>query len=1365
MENNKPTSKGESRDIRFEEPTFIDPLTGLFNQYYLFQFLPEELKKAKLANYPLAVLMIDLDGFKGVNDKHGHLCGDIVLKQLAAILKNSVRKTDMVIRYAGDEFTILLPTADIKTAQVLAQRFTQDIDKNIFKTKDGENLHLTISVGFAIFPLDAENIDQLIDLADKALYLSKQKGKNRVSHAKEVDLEAISYRVAMDSFPCPKFIDRKEELDRSKHIFDSLVFKSNVLQLVFIEGEVGIGKTRLMHEASGYIQDRAAMISSRASRSHTQDPYYLFAQGISSYIEKIGLDNPQFRILFSQIPGEELTALSMLVEPLANIFQRSAGFKPQESKTRFYLFKAFLDFLIELNKTQGVFIAFDDIQWADRASLELLRYLSKQEKNKRIFMLCTFFQDKSGQGAKEDRKEFAEFLEDLSFNDNFTQLSLKNFSIAETIEMTRAIFPDLEAQAPFYQWLHDITKGNASYIEEVLKSTVENGNIFYQDNRWQIKKELKQQDMPLSIEDVIKRRIKNIDEETKEMIVQAAVIGDDFSSETLKKIGNKDEGFTLELLNRAKKMRLIDELNSKGDFGFTNKNLQNTLYNDLDQGKRKQLHYEIGKAIEEKNKNNVYNVAGEVAFHFNQAPQQYNLSEYSRQLLKKTSEIFLPNEVIEYLDKLAQEVMVQEQESPVSELDQENFQETLRLLMSFQSAVRNFQLYPPGAMRVNVIAEAYAVINKLWQSGVEGINLGEVERGLVINGKRLSPKETHKANIEYFLSFMLEHNLKTISFNKTLTDKELDIFVQYLSRPPKVVKDCGGWAELIKKHAIKGIKVDEVRFIQVGSDKKEFEDKRKLEDVMLMEFLLGKVEDKGLDKKSIIHNMVEEPKKFAKTISEASQQAVKEGRTKDPAQMIVESIEKINNEVSDEASQGPLDYAKKMANVIMELEPSLRNDVIRYQARASGERNKEISENVIKAMPDEVLVEMILEDYNESNGNLIALKSSLDNLLSDGARKNEIVSRLEKELSKSNVSPKDIEFISGQIKWDDLPIDKRIEDLLKMPDSSYETELNKINSLLEELTAENKKEEFEKFFYHLIAKAGKLSSHLRRNLLSLVIDFAKQPFLSANFDLLQTEYRLQGLLKRINIELENQVLMDILEIFKDTFREFTKKLRVSKNITPDSVEKPDIKKFILFIQQFLNVLCARYKWEETRNPNIYKIIGDFIRDISTTDFLELFIYSLVENCGRDKFDLRNIFPLVGERIVNTVIKLENDNLGLFVDSFREYVIRKGIADLLRDMGEIALNMFGEKFAQLKDKVSQPLIEMVGYLRKEEWVDLLVPLLYHNSYSIRRSALIALGDIGKDKAYEIISGVLRDEKDKKMRNLAKEQLNRIKEARS
>ena len=185
MDNPNPTQRNSGSDIRFQEPTFIDPLTGLFNQYYLYRFLPEELQKARLGKYSTNVFMMDLDGFKKVNDTYGHLSGDAILKQFAAIIKGSVRATDMVIRYAGDEFVILLPACDFERARTIANQLVENVNKHVFKGYEGQNIHLTTSIGFSVYPQDGEQVDALVDLADKALYLSKHRGKNRVSHARK----------------------------------------------------------------------------------------------------------------------------------------------------------------------------------------------------------------------------------------------------------------------------------------------------------------------------------------------------------------------------------------------------------------------------------------------------------------------------------------------------------------------------------------------------------------------------------------------------------------------------------------------------------------------------------------------------------------------------------------------------------------------------------------------------------------------------------------------------------------------------------------------------------------------------------------------------------------------------------------------------------------------------------------------------------------------------------------------------------------------------------------------------------------------------------------------------------------------------
>jgi diguanylate cyclase (GGDEF)-like protein len=150
-----------------------DSLTGLWNYGYFQYKLDEELAKAKSTKQTLSVLMIDIDDFKKYNDSFGHVQGDKALKKIGDILKINCRKIDIVCRYGGEEFSLILPANNKKESRLLAERIRKSIAKNnILKYK------FTISVGVANFPKDSHKKKELIEKADRALYQAKKKGKN-----------------------------------------------------------------------------------------------------------------------------------------------------------------------------------------------------------------------------------------------------------------------------------------------------------------------------------------------------------------------------------------------------------------------------------------------------------------------------------------------------------------------------------------------------------------------------------------------------------------------------------------------------------------------------------------------------------------------------------------------------------------------------------------------------------------------------------------------------------------------------------------------------------------------------------------------------------------------------------------------------------------------------------------------------------------------------------------------------------------------------------------------------------------------------------------------------------------------------------
>lgn len=157
-----------------------DGLTGLNNFRVFSEKLSEELDRAKRYARDLSLLMIDIDHFKSFNDIYGHQAGDHVLKEVARLITGSIRTSDFDARYGGEEFSAILPETTSLQALTVAERMRSRINKHPFLLPNGEHVFVTISIGCAAYPEDADDPESLIKQADKALYLAKETGRNRV---------------------------------------------------------------------------------------------------------------------------------------------------------------------------------------------------------------------------------------------------------------------------------------------------------------------------------------------------------------------------------------------------------------------------------------------------------------------------------------------------------------------------------------------------------------------------------------------------------------------------------------------------------------------------------------------------------------------------------------------------------------------------------------------------------------------------------------------------------------------------------------------------------------------------------------------------------------------------------------------------------------------------------------------------------------------------------------------------------------------------------------------------------------------------------------------------------------------------------
>jgi diguanylate cyclase (GGDEF)-like protein len=607
---------------KIPELAIIDELTGIYNRRYLKLRLEEELARADRLKKPLSVILLDLDHFKLINDTLGHSTGDEVIAKFAEWLKRNARKCDIIVRYAGDEFLILMPGTGREGAERVARRLLKRIKGEPFPTSKG-NVYLSFSIGIAVYPEDAHNGRELFDMADRALYRAKLSGKCNICEKFELDTEEVYF----PSVKAPFLIGREKELGEFRKIIRKV--KEGEGKFVFIIGETGVGKTRLANEVIKYAEvENFKILTARCYEETSLFPYYPFRELFKDFI-KGGPSN-----LFN------------LLKEIESIFESPSPDGERLMKKQWVFKQKVLDeiknLLYRLSNKFNLFLFLDDLQWADEASLSTLVHLSRFVKTIPIIICSTFREE-------ETNSTLINSIQSIAREGIIKKIYLKRLNKGETSLFVKAVFPNLFDSERIEEEIYQMTEGNPYFIEEVLEYFVEEGIVYKFKGKWRVK-EINKFDIPPTLEDVLRRKISKLDEETQNLLQIASVIGRNFSLSILKGITGDDEGYLIEILDRAVKAMLIKEDEDVEEYSFTHPLIKEVFYRDFSLTKRRRYHEKVAQILES-NADQMDNIIDKLAYHYGRSLNYEKAFKYNREAGLRAKKIFATKEALEFFEK------------------------------------------------------------------------------------------------------------------------------------------------------------------------------------------------------------------------------------------------------------------------------------------------------------------------------------------------------------------------------------------------------------------------------------------------------------------------------------------------------------------------------------------------------------------------------------------------------------------------------------------------------------------------------------------------------------------------------------------
>jgi class 3 adenylate cyclase/tetratricopeptide (TPR) repeat protein len=416
-------------------------------------------------------------------------------------------------------------------------------------------------------------------------------------------------------------------------------------EVVLVSGEAGLGKTTLVAETARAAFDSGACVLFGHCEEDLATPYQLFAEALGHYVTHATEDQ---LVAHGDAHGSDLVGL---VPALASRLPGLPASKATDADTeRYLLFAAALGLLVMVSEHQPVVLVLDDLQWADKASLQLLCHVIVAEQPMRLLVLGVYRDSELSRSHP-----LVETLAALHRRDGVSRLELTGLDDLGVISLMEAAAGHTldDAAVSLAHALYRETDGNPFFVSEVLRHLSETG-VLYQDTtgRWVAQNTLEQLVLPDSVRVVIGARVGRLGQDAERVLSVAAVIGRDFDLDVLARATSTSEDDLLDILEAASAVTLVREIaDTPGHYNFAHALIQHTLYEDLGLTRRARAHRQVAEALEELCGDRPGSRIGELARHWFNATQPIDLDKaisYSRQAGDAALLALAPGDALRY---------------------------------------------------------------------------------------------------------------------------------------------------------------------------------------------------------------------------------------------------------------------------------------------------------------------------------------------------------------------------------------------------------------------------------------------------------------------------------------------------------------------------------------------------------------------------------------------------------------------------------------------------------------------------------------------------------------------------------------------